>query len=72
MLIGKWIFFSWDLVWIVQGFGLQIANGGTPLYLNPHARVNTILTHFLRLATPCAVGCRDAIAQRDAATRATQ
>ena len=25
------------------------SNSGTPLYLNPQARVNTILTHFLRL-----------------------
>jgi hypothetical protein len=24
------------------------SNSGTPLYLNPQARVNTILTHFLR------------------------
>jgi hypothetical protein len=28
------------------------SNSGTPFYLNPHARVNTILTHFLRLPTP--------------------
>ena len=72
MLIGKWISFSWDGVWIVQGLSLQIANGGMPLYLNPHVCVNTILTHFPRLPTPCAVGRRDATAQRDAATQAPQ
>src|SRR5258708_34201817 len=67
MLIGKRISFSLDGVWTEWGFRLQIANGGTPLYLNAHERVNTILTHFLRLAPPCAMGRCEATAQRDAA-----
>ena len=29
-----------------------IANGGTPFYLKPHERVNTILTYFARLSAP--------------------
>lgn len=37
------------------------------MYLNAHKRVNTILTHLLRLAPPRATG-RCATAQRDAAT----
>ena len=42
-------------------------HSGTPLYLNPQARVNTILTHFLRLRTPRGIGRRETAAQRDAA-----
>ena len=40
-------------------------NGGTPLYLNPDARVNTILTHFRRVPTPCETPRRETTAQRD-------
>ena len=43
------------------------SNSGTPLYLNPQERVNTILTHFLRLPTPRGTGRRKTTAQRDAA-----
>ena len=43
------------------------SNSGTPFYLNPQARVNTILTHFLRLPTPRGIGRRETTAQRDAA-----
>ena len=41
----------------------------TPLYLNPHARVNTILTHFLRLPSPRGIGRRETTAQHDATAR---
>ena len=43
------------------------SNSGTPFYLNPHALVNTILTHFLRLPTSRGIGRRETTAQRDAA-----
>jgi hypothetical protein len=43
----------------------------TPWYLNPEARVNTILIHFLRLPTPREIGYRKTRAQRDgSSTRA--
>ena len=45
-------------------------NGGTPLYLNPDARVNTILTHFGRVPTPREIPRRETTAQRDGGSRA--
>ena len=36
-------------------------------YLNDRNRVNTILTHFLRLPTPRGIGRRETIAERDMA-----
>jgi hypothetical protein len=46
---------------------MDLSTVETPLYLNPHARVNTILTHFLRLPTPRGIERRETTAQRDAA-----
>jgi hypothetical protein len=43
-------------------------NGGMPLYLNPDARVNTILTHFGRVPTPREIRRRETTAQRDGGT----
>ena len=83
MRIGKRISFSLDGVWTEWGFRRHArkrinvvfrvwlislgSNSGTPFYLNPHARVNTILTHFLRLPTARGIGRRETTAQRDAA-----
>jgi hypothetical protein len=55
--------------WIAPGLVIfWVANCGTPLYLNPYARVNTILTHFLRPPPPRAIGRRETTTtQRDAA-----
>ena len=38
-----------------------------PLYLNPQARVNTILIHACHCARHAGFGCRETTAQRDAA-----
>jgi hypothetical protein len=43
------------------------SNSGTPFYLNPQARVNTILTHSCDCARHAGFGCRETTAQRDAA-----
>jgi hypothetical protein len=40
------------------------------LYLNPDARVNTILTHFGRVPTPREIPRRETTAQRDGSVRA--
>ena len=53
--------FSW--VWLIS-LG---SKSGTPLYLNPQARVNTILTYSCGCARHAGFGCRETTAQRDAA-----
>ena len=45
-------------------------NGGTPLYLNPDARVNTILTHLGECQPPREIPRRETTAQRDGGSRA--
>ena len=77
MLIGKRISFSLDGVWTEWDFrrhartriNMDFSTVETPLYLNQHADVNTILTHFLRLPSPRGIGRRETTAQRDATAR---
>jgi hypothetical protein len=49
------------------GYFFQVETVERPLYLKPHARVNTNFTHFLRPSALHGIGRRETTAQRDPA-----